>query len=671
MANNTLPFDLPTAFRPLPGYEAVPADADTGGYDVMIGGFGFRLATDQQFYYSRATEPTTVRRFDDSLEPGEQSLSPLPWIKSQSSFNGGAGQLNLEQGFVAFQYQQEQVEHIRFDTCVGVDVWTPGELRPLNSVNIYGAGGLDYSHVVTGMNTHDCAIAGGSEALSSIVWSSGPDSAPTVSAIDLTGADFGGTSNCSIASIVTDGSNYYALIHLTATGALAGVNTLIVSGQIGSALAPSVLYKAAGTVEGCLGWVKARLVAALGQSLYELSTAPASPPVDISTLTAKYTHPSSGWTWDCFTESPEAILVAGHAGQQSNILSFALDSSGAFPTLAGGDVIAVLPPSELIYSMGSAVGSFLAVGTSQGVRIGTFDTYTGTLSLGPISVTSTAPILGMTSRDRFIFAGYTNQQADGKTGLVRLDLSMTIDAAGRLAYAPDLHPPHNAPTGMGTVKSVNLLPMSNRLIFIADDGIHVEASTPNGADSAWLRTSRIRYDTLEMKLFKYGRISGTLDSSSITISAVTPFSGNFSLGTFGFLTDGNPGLFKMPPGLNEWIQLVFTLNGTSGVMNSYEVRAYPAPQVQDVITLTVNCFRDEVDRYGLDVTDPELPRVRWQNVVDLKNSGVETRYVEFTNQGPTVELVLIDQIEYRAYSRPTIDDDFGGYITFKLRKTTT
>lgn len=85
---------------------------------------------------------------------------------------------------------------------------------------------------------------------------------------------------------------------------------------------------------------------------------------------------------------------------------------------------------------------------------------------------------------------------------------------------------------------------------------------------------------------------------------------------------------------------------------------------------TVNCFRNEVDKFGLDVTDPELPRQRWQNVVDLKNAGNEIRYVEFTNQGAVAELVLIDQIEFRSYSRPTIDDDFGGYITMKLRKTT-
>ena len=93
-------------------------------------GHGFRMATDTQFVYSRASEQTTTHRFDASVEVGEQSLSAMPWLKAQSSFHAGAGQLNLEQGFTAFQYQQEQIEHIRFDTCLGVDCWDGGQGDP-------------------------------------------------------------------------------------------------------------------------------------------------------------------------------------------------------------------------------------------------------------------------------------------------------------------------------------------------------------------------------------------------------------------------------------------------------------------------------------------------------------------------------------------------------------
>jgi hypothetical protein len=108
------------------------------------------------------------------------------------------------------------------------------------------------------------------------------------------------------------------------------------------------------------------------------------------------------------------------------------------------------------------------------------------------------------------------------------------------------------------VTFVGLLPQANRLAFIASDGIHVEQSAPSPDDPAWIRTSRIRYDTTEMKLFRTGRITGTLDSSSIQVSAITPFSGTKILGTFGFLLDGNSGDFDLPSGLYEWIQLQLT-----------------------------------------------------------------------------------------------------------------
>jgi hypothetical protein len=122
-----LPNKLPGKHVSAPGVVTI-SDQDVGGYDLMVGGHGFRLATDQQFAYVRGSEPTTTRRFDSEAEPGEQSLSALPWIKSQSSFHGGAGQLNLEQGLTSFEYQQEKVDHIRFDNSLGVDVWNLGKV---------------------------------------------------------------------------------------------------------------------------------------------------------------------------------------------------------------------------------------------------------------------------------------------------------------------------------------------------------------------------------------------------------------------------------------------------------------------------------------------------------------------------------------------------------------
>jgi hypothetical protein len=371
-------------------------------------------------------------------------------------------------------------------------------------------------------------------------------------------------------------------------------------------------------------------------------------------------------------ESPKSILVAGSAGLQSTVLKFSLDTSGNTPVLGGGATLATLPTGEQVYSMAAYLGTAVAFGTSKGIRVGTFDTYTGDLTYGPLSVTTTAPVYGLTGRDRFIFGSYTNQQADGKTGLVRVDLSQPIDASSRLAWAPDLRPPTSAPTGLGTVYGVAVLPQSGRLMFATSEGFHVEGSGPGSNGSAWLRTSRIRHDTNENKLFKAGKIQGALDSGTITVTGITQFGGSVNLGTFGFLTGTNdPGEFALPTGLNPWIQLQFQLNGSSVTLNGYSAKSIPAPSRQRLITLTVNCFLQEADRYGLTVVDPMLPRARYNAVKALESTGNEIRFTEFTLLGPVTTLVVIDQLEYHSFSRPNIETDFGGYITFKLRETVT
>lgn len=870
----TLPFTLPARYVLLPGQQPAISDVDTGGYDVLIGGCGFRLATDQQNPYVRATEPTTTQRADTSAEVGEQTLSALPWLKSQSSFHAGAGQLNLEAPFTAFQYQQEQIAHLRYETSLGVNPWTPGKVTRLPDTTFTNYG-FSVNSVVTGsVNGVDYAVLGGVQALYLATWNSGPDAAPSINAIDMTGSVYGGMANITVESLTTDGVNYYGLIKLNAFGSTAGVLTYVIAGALGTTTAPTPIYDVAinggparhnlitnpsfevsaagwstfgfagtaqvrntagswsdtgscsltvsspaqvnptdvtisgstvtgytpsgtttniatvvgqtytfsvmarnssllfcpvvltaagqvstplapgssiptrisvtftatatttavslqsvadirrgpfptqpkcaamnvdidsamaelapsgtyfdGSFAGCgwdgtaglsastfssnspitapgvIGWVKERLIAGVANKMYELT---GSAGAHTTLPTPKYTHPVTSFLWTAISESPTAILLSGNAGQSSSILRFELDSSGGTPTLSGGATVAALPAGEQVQCLAAYLGSFIAIGTNKGLRVGTFDTYTGNLTYGPLSLETTYPVLDIAGRDRFVFAGYSNQQADGTTGLARVDLSQPIDTNNRLAWAPDLRPPTSAPTGTGSVTGVAVLPASGRLIFVSTEGIHVEGNGPGSNGAAWLRTSRIRYDTDELKLFKAGRVHGALDQGTITITGIVPFGLSYNLGTFGFLSGSDdPGEFGLPTGLNPWIQLQFQLNGSGCVLNSYTTKALPAPSRQRLITVTVNCFRNETDRFGLDVTDPKTPRERFQAVSDLEQSGNEIRFVEFTNLGSVATLVVIDKMQYAGTSRPSIEDDFGGVITFQLRMTQT
>lgn len=668
----TLPFVLPGARAPGAASTGSATDVDTGGYDVMIGGHGFRLATSNQFPYSIAPEETTSRRFDSSLEVGEQSLAPLPWVKSQSSFHAGAGQLNLEQGFTAFQYQQEQVEHIRYDNSVGIDPWTPGVVSrlPDSLFSAYVTTGLP--DLVAGTDgSADFAVIAGNLKLTRVSWPSGPDAAATFTGIDLSGADFGGLSNCHVQSAATDGTNYYAVIKFVAP--VGGNDGAVISGALSSASAPTVLYDIVTFTNGIVGWAKARLIGCIDNSAYELS--PSAAPHTALPATPNYTHPVSSWQFSAVAESPSGILVSGQAGYKSAILELTLDTTGATPVLAGGESRTPMPAGEVIFSMLPITGSFLAVGTNKGLRVAAFDTFSGALKMGPISVDTTpagahSPVYGLTSRDRFAFGSFSNQHEDGATGLVRADLSMIVDQAGRMAFAPDLRAPSTASPRTGTVTGLDILPVSGRLVYLTINGVFVEGDGPGSDGESYLRTSRIRYDTSEMKLFKLGSIRGTLDTASIEVLAVTPFNGGSNLGTFGFVSDGNPGDFRLPSDAPiEWIQLEFHLNGAACQLNGYNTKAYPSPKSQDLLGLTVMCFTNEVDRTGLDVTDPEQPPQRLQNLLDLKASGIEARFTQFTPTGPTSQLVILDSLAFQSFDPPTSDSFLGGYITLKLRST--
>ena len=103
-------------------------------YDVAVGGIPFILAPTDQNPYQRETAPYRKDQFDNSKEPGEQSLTGW-WIRSQSSFHGGSG--------IKF-YDPTSGESIgyRYADSQGVDVWEKGQVSLLKDVS--------YAHQTTG-----------------------------------------------------------------------------------------------------------------------------------------------------------------------------------------------------------------------------------------------------------------------------------------------------------------------------------------------------------------------------------------------------------------------------------------------------------------------------------------------------------------------------------------
>jgi len=95
----------------------------TVAYDVAIGGLPFFYGISNERPYIRQTAPYKKEQFDNSKEPGEQTLEGW-WIRSQSSFHRGAG--------IKFYDPSagEEVDY-RFSDSEGVNVWTKGEVNTM------------------------------------------------------------------------------------------------------------------------------------------------------------------------------------------------------------------------------------------------------------------------------------------------------------------------------------------------------------------------------------------------------------------------------------------------------------------------------------------------------------------------------------------------------------
>lgn len=604
----------------------VPTDVP---YDYALGQLGFLSAISRERPYRRQTAPYRKEQTDQSAEPGEQSLVYW-WLRSQSSFHGGAGRAFAEPTDLS-----DQDAPIQFDGSAGVDVWTPGKVTLLNATSLqqsaagecFAVGATDgASHIylfASGASLRRCTAAGG--AGTTITW--------------------GGAGT--ITSVVSDGSRYYAA---DATG--------IYRGTLAGGAGAKIWDTGARTL---LGWVKQRLMAAVGPSVYELASGGPVLPA------AKFTHPNPNWTWTAFAEGPQAIYAAGYAGEQSAVYKFALGADGAVPTLTSGITVAQLPTGEVVHALSVYLGSFVLFGTNRGVRVGLLNG--SDMTLGPLSVTLSEglpPVRSFVGLGDFVYASWSNG-IDGKSGLVRLDLGRLL-SSGRYAWATDLQA-HVT----GTVSSVTLLGSS--LVFTVDGaGAFMESSALEA--EGYLRTGKIRYRTIEPKLFKFLKLrvaplTGTLladvtDASGVS-SGVASFSG---VGQ----TDLDEVQISQTP--QEHLSVTLRLRPSGGVspeFRGYQLKALPAQKRQRLEIVPLRCFDFESPRGdGPPIGEAGSALLRLQALEALEESGDIVLFQHLTADpgGRVARLVVVDEVRFQQTSPPTSLNGWGGVVEVVLRSVT-
>jgi hypothetical protein len=646
-------------------------------YDYAIGGLPFFAAQTPQDPSTRQTAKYQKDRFDSSDEPGDHTLSQW-WQLGQSSFHAGAGQLYFDTPEVS----AGSVRRLRYFSSVGIDPWTIGQFSLLKQT----------TEAATTSNANTTLVATTLSGTNYILWADGSSlkrltevgtvdpmySSTTITVSGLT----------TILALATDGTTYFVADS-------AGIWT----GDIASAGAGTKQYSMpAGTSAVTMAWVKQRLMVGVtctaGSFVYQLLSAPAAPPVTLTTTTGStngapaFSHPNKTWVWTSIAEGPAAIYVSGFAGSSSSIFRFTLQTGGDVPTLTSGITAADFPPGEIVNSIFGYLGVELAISSTAGVRIAQFSDAAGELSVGRLSaatIAGQAVSRGCVGRDRFIFAGFTH--SDGVAGLVRVDPSQALGQRQfsyvpeqQYAYATDLRAASSTEVDRTGTTSALAVVGGTRIAFaVPSVGVYVESPNryrPTGT----LVTSRIRLDTTDPKVFRYVRArmeaqdNTVIDAGTVSISVSTDTNVLGLVGTFALPSVNDTGDLACNAPKGSYANISFILqratNGNlSPTLQNYQIKALPAQRRQRQITLMLSCFDHETDNSGQEAGGDGTAKLRLLALEELEQEGdfITLQYLGSRAAEQLTNLVVIDEMVFVQSTKPTSNQGWGGVIQLSCR----
>lgn len=600
-------------------------------YDVALGGMPWLLKVDNEHPLTRAGAQVRKEQVDQQQIPGEQSLAGW-WLRSQASFVGGCGVL----------YQDPSTDNqyaIRFAESVGVNPWVNGKLTLLRETSQRIVDGTSDKHYLVGWSDGTDRYW---SAVGNVLKS---DTGSAVTTITWGGAN-------TIRSLTSDGTRYYAADNVNVyrgTGNSAGASLC-----------------ATGTANVVCRWVKGRLMLAQDNLVYEVDNA--------GTKTLRFTHLNPSFVFTDFAEGTNAIYASGYAGSQSSIYKFVLDTTGAVPTLASGGVqTAQLPRGEVVNCLTTYLGAFVGIGTSRGFRVGQIDD-NGDIQYGPLLIENSSGVKSVAAYDRFFFVGATNA-IDGDSGLYRVDLGQPIQNDGvspsvRFAYATDLQAKVS-----GEVCSVTNFGNSDRFAFaVVAQGSYLESASTLEA-SGYLKTGRVRYNTLEPKIFKFVTVK-TPNSlfGSVGVSVIDPGGADTSIIT---VSEGSSlaienVIMAAPSTAVEWVQLKLSLTRSGsdttegGEVNGWQLKAMPGAVRQRIFTLPLLCFDKEMDRAGQTVGREGRSLARLEEFEQIFARGDAVSFQDL--RSGTSYLVVIDDYRFEQKAQPNNNQSkYGGILWVELR----
>lgn len=641
-------------------------DPDTYAFDVAVGGLPFLYNITDAIPYRRSTARWKYERVDQAREPGEQTLDSGLWVRSQTSWHLGAG--------IEFQEALEgnpDLLRFRYFTSTGINPWNIGELSLLKDTSkLYNvtststtARTIALSATLNGTDNVIAVNCTATSTSSSAVRVSKVTSAGTATTV-LTGANI----SAEILAAETDGSSLYLATadYIYDIDLTAGSPTLHSHYHIASIASASAVT---------LKYVKNRVLAGItfasGSTIagvYELpfSGGHAGAASNLSSITAiaNTTTVPIGWKWTGIADGRGAIYLSGYAGDKSAIFKVQPDATTG--NLGAAISVADIPLGETVRTLFGYLGTYLAIGTSRGVRIAAIAD-DATIVYGPIIFQTDNPVISFAARDAYIWAG-VKAGVGGASGTYRIYLGQLLDDGG-YPYATDIY----AAGTTGSVDNMGFFPTTGQLFFsITASGIWIEHATQLVSEGT-IQTAIVNWGTLEKKAWKRVRIETDTLEGKIEVYA-DAIEGRSQIVTLTesneYNTDFDLSAAYLTPQVNG--QLTFSLYRKStdvtkgAILKGYAIKAIPSPTRSRLIQMPLMCYDFETDRRGVRFGVEDGAKIRIAALESLESSGSTVLVQDFTS-GENFDAV-IEEIAFTRMTPPSQNNEnFGGIITITMR----
>jgi hypothetical protein len=695
-------------------------------YDVAIGGLPFFLLNSDDAPYRRVTAQYRKQQIDQSREPGEQTLTGW-WLRSQSSFHYGQGIKFFEpiqDESLRFQYTESKgidvwtkgqatllkscdaqhlttggiqtngrpwqlMRSIQWDkdsnTYNGVlltDEYDVDKIFPAITVSISNKARTTNVATLTTTAVHglctgmEIVITGvdatfngtyritGVPTTTTFTYTTATTGTIASTAVSPVGTgiaevihfiDYNSGSDYPVFAICDDGVNAYWV-----TNKLVGANQRLtvykkaLTGDSTTAETQMFQSTTVATTNAVMEYTKERIIMCVNDSVYEFPTNQSSMP------TAVYTHRDDDHIFTSVTSSGAAIYISGYSGIQSNIYKFTLTTAGAMPTLTSAITAAELPVGEIVFKVSYYLGN-MAIGTSQGMRMADASQLDGSITYGALIFESDQPVYDFAFRDRYIWAA---SGVDGQVGVTRVDMGQPLGNL-QFPYAWDLYDP--ADTLLSYTTACAFLGDTNRLAFCnagngSDGDIYIESASTLLAEG-FLRTGYVRYNTLELKIFKLMQARIDTTNGGLNIDSIDYADNFFRIGTFAQEATVPEININYPQASQEYLGFQFTLTRSTTdtskgpLFTGYQIKALPAIPRQRLIQYPLSCFDHESDHFGVEVGYEGAAYYRMSQLESIENVGDTIRIEDFRTGESFIG--LIEEMDFR--NATPSDKRFSGY----------